>query len=182
MRDAHLRRYREDFGITSPEGADVLAGIVTAGPTHVVVLTQPFAHAAERVAALATVEAELDAPAAGPKYPRPDLRTPYLAPRTDTERRIAVVWQDFLGIEEIGVHDPFFEIGGTSMIGLGVVNRLNKDFGVELAAASVFERPTVAELAATIAEIDPRNDSVPEIASAPRRRRRGQGSPERRTA
>ncbi|MGH3875483.1 MAG: SDR family oxidoreductase [Actinophytocola sp.] len=182
MRDAHLRQYREDFGITVPEGADVLAGIVTAGPAHVVVLTQPFADAAERVAALATVAAELDAPAAGPKYPRPDLRTPYLAPRTDTERRIAVVWQDFLGIEEIGVHDPFFEIGGTSMIGLGVVNRLNKDFGIELAAASVFERPTVAELAATIAEIDPRSDSVPEIASAPRRRRRGPGSPERRTA
>lgn len=172
VRDEHLRHYREEFGITDDEGADLLPRIIAAGPAQVVVLAQPFADVAERVAALAAAEAELDTPPAGPKYPRPDLRTPYLAPRTNTERRVAEVWQDYLGIEDVGVHDPFFEIGGTSMIGTAVVNGLSKSFGMALAPGSLFERPTVAQLAELIAELDPSNDSVPASGTSTTRTRR----------
>ncbi|MEI5103016.1 phosphopantetheine-binding protein [Streptomyces sp. PmtG] len=89
------------------------------------------------------------------RYPRPELRVPYTAPRSETERRIALVWQDHLGMEEVGVHDPFFELGGTSLVGLAVVNRLGAEFGVDLAAASLFEHPTVARLAVLLDESDP---------------------------
>jgi polyketide synthase 12 len=84
---------------------------------------------------------------------------PYLPPRSKTERRVAAVWQDYLGIEEVGVHDPFFELGGTSLVGIAVVNRLGKEFGVELAAASLFERPTVGQFAELLAELDPSNEN-----------------------
>jgi acyl carrier protein len=57
------------------------------------------------------------------------------------------VWQDGLGIDAIGVHDPFFELGGTSVVGMTVVTTLAKEFDVELTAASLFERPTVGEFA-----------------------------------
>jgi acyl transferase domain-containing protein len=94
-----------------------------------------------------TAAAEADVPQPRQHYARPDLRTPYLPPRTATERMVAQVWQDGLGIETIGVHDPFFELGGTSVVGLTVVTRLAKEFDVELTAASLFESPTVGEFA-----------------------------------
>jgi acyl transferase domain-containing protein len=100
---------------------------------------------------LADIAAVVASPEDAQRYPRPDLRTPFLAPRTPTERRVAEVWQEGLGIEAIGVHDPFFELGGTSVIGVTVVNRLAKEFGVELTAASLFERPTVAQFAELLA-------------------------------
>jgi acyl transferase domain-containing protein len=81
------------------------------------------------------------------RFPRPDLRTPYVPARTPTERTVTQVWQENLGIEAIGVNDPFFELGGTSMIGVAVVTRLAKEYGVELSAASLFERPTPAQFA-----------------------------------
>ncbi|GAB1511616.1 type I polyketide synthase [Actinophytocola sp. KF-1] len=81
------------------------------------------------------------------RFPRPDLRTSFLPPRTPTERTVTQVWQEHLGIEAIGVNDPFFELGGTSMIGVAVVSRLAKEFDVELTPASLFERPTPAQFA-----------------------------------
>ena len=88
-----------------------------------------------------------ETPVNAERFPRPDLRTPFLPARTPTERMVTKVWQEQLGIEAIGVNDPFFELGGTSMIGLAVVTRLAKEYDVELSAASLFERPTAAEFA-----------------------------------
>ena len=81
------------------------------------------------------------------RFPRPDLRTPFVPARTATERAVTQAWEENLGIDAIGVDDPFFELGGTSMIGVAVVTRLAKEFDVELSAASLFERPTPAQFA-----------------------------------
>jgi hypothetical protein len=110
---------------------------------------------------------EVDVPQQRKSYARPDLRTPYLPPRTPTERTVAQVWQDGLGIDAIGVHDPFFELGGTSVVGLAVVSRLAKDFGVELTAATLFERPTVAQFAELLdAERAPTAAPAPSVVDA----------------
>jgi acyl transferase domain-containing protein len=108
------------------------------------------------------------------RFPRPELRTPFLPARTATERTVTQVWQENLGIEAIGVNDPFFELGGTSMIGLAVVTRLAKEYGVELSAASLFERPTPAQFAelldALTADIAPPSTVDEQAARGARRR------------
>ncbi len=155
---ARAREYRDEFGLTDDEGTDTLNRVLAAGSPHVLVMTKPMRELASDLVRLTSADGIMDEPrAGGPKYPRPDLRVPYLAPRGRTERRVAEVWQDYLGIEQVGVHDPFFELGGTSLVGIAVVNRLGKEFGLELAAASLFERPTVAQFAALLAELDPAN-------------------------
>lgn len=105
------------------------------------------------------------APPPAERYPRPDVRASFLAPRTPTERTVAGIWQDHLAIEEIGVHDPFFELGGTSVVGVAMVNRLAKEFEVELTAASLFERPTVAEFAELLDELRGTAGDTPPAAS-----------------
>ncbi|TYR63265.1 non-ribosomal peptide synthetase [Streptomyces parvus] len=69
-----------------------------------------------------------------------------VAPRTPTERTLAGIWADVLGVERVGVHDNFFELGGDSILSLQVVTRAGGQ-GVVLTPKLVFEYPTVALLA-----------------------------------
>ncbi|MEU1904650.1 SDR family NAD(P)-dependent oxidoreductase [Streptomyces hygroscopicus] len=144
------RRSREEFGFTEEEGTAALGRAIAAGPAHLYALNQPLEDLVATMRTLADPSAlagEGAAAPAGQRHPRPELRVPYTAPGTETERRVAHVWQELLGLEQVGAHDPFFELGGTSLVGLAMVNRLGAEFGTELAAASLFEHPTVAQLA-----------------------------------
>ncbi|MER6051819.1 beta-ketoacyl synthase N-terminal-like domain-containing protein [Streptomyces sp. NPDC001793] len=91
------------------------------------------------------------APAAQPRaekaYPRPDLRTAYAAPRSATETRVVAALEEALGVRPVGIHDDFFELGGSSLLALQVVARAGADFGVELPGHSVLDAPTAAQLA-----------------------------------
>jgi acyl-CoA synthetase (AMP-forming)/AMP-acid ligase II/NADP-dependent 3-hydroxy acid dehydrogenase YdfG/acyl carrier protein len=75
-----------------------------------------------------------------------------VAPRNSFERRIAAIWQDVLGIGEIGIHDNFFGLGGDSLKGAQVMNRLQEDTGVTMHVVALFNAPTVAELALHLGE------------------------------
>lgn len=76
----------------------------------------------------------------------------YEVPATDAERRLALLYGELLGIARVGRHDNFFDLGGHSLLALRLVTRLHMDFGVELPLATVFSRPTVAELATMLDE------------------------------
>ncbi|MFF5858750.1 non-ribosomal peptide synthase/polyketide synthase [Streptomyces sp. NPDC012751] len=85
-------------------------------------------------------------PAPGPAQAADGPRT---APRTDTERRIARIWADVLGIEEVGADDNFFALGGDSILSMQVVSRLRRD-GLHVATRDLFTHQTVAELATVV--------------------------------
>ncbi|MER6470635.1 non-ribosomal peptide synthase/polyketide synthase [Streptomyces collinus] len=91
-------------------------------------------------------------PEPGPTHSAAGPRT---APRTDTERRIARIWADVLGVADVGAHDNFFHLGGDSILSMQVVSRLRRD-GLHLATRDLFTHQTVAELA-TVAGGAPRH-------------------------
>ena len=82
-----------------------------------------------------------------PKNLRPDLRQPYQPPRNETEQQIADIWQDVLGINQVGVEDGFFELGGDSLLAMQVLNRTREATQAKLSFRHLFERQTVAKLA-----------------------------------
>ncbi len=88
----------------------------------------------------------------GEMHPRPDMGVALLAPRNEVERLLAGIWQGLLGIQEVGVHDNFFDLGGHSLLGTQVISRLRKTFGVELGLRSLYDAPTVAAMAETISK------------------------------
>jgi acyl transferase domain-containing protein/NAD(P)-dependent dehydrogenase (short-subunit alcohol dehydrogenase family)/acyl carrier protein len=98
-------------------------------------------------------------------YPRPGLRTEYAAPRTPTERRICGLWQDLLGVERVGIHDSFLELGGDSLLATRLIARMRDAFELELPLRVFFERSTVAELAEALEEL--RSDGGAERGAAP---------------
>ncbi|MDV8070277.1 non-ribosomal peptide synthase/polyketide synthase, partial [Rhodococcus sp. IEGM 1366] len=72
----------------------------------------------------------------------------YREPRTDTERVVADVFADVLGVEQVGLDDDFFELGGNSLVATQVVTRVGSAMGVQLGVRELFESTTVATLAA----------------------------------
>jgi amino acid adenylation domain-containing protein len=74
----------------------------------------------------------------------------YVAPRTDTERRLAEQWQSFLGVELVGVNDDFFELGGHSITATRAAGWIREAFGVEFPVYAIFEAPTVSAIGARL--------------------------------
>jgi acyl carrier protein len=84
-------------------------------------------------------------------HSRPELANPYAAPSSGVERAIAEIWQETLGIEQVGVYDNFFlDLSGSSLLATQVASQLRSKFQVELPLRRFFEGPTIAELAAAI--------------------------------
>jgi amino acid adenylation domain-containing protein/non-ribosomal peptide synthase protein (TIGR01720 family) len=87
------------------------------------------------------------------RHARPALPNAYVAPATETEARIAEVWQGMLEIDEVGVHDDFFALGGHSLYATQIISRVRDQFDVELSLQAIFEHPTVAGLATRVEEL-----------------------------
>ncbi|MCU0532558.1 MAG: SDR family oxidoreductase [Hydrococcus sp. Prado102] len=86
-------------------------------------------------------------------YPRSNLRNSYVEPSNELESKIAKRYQELLGIEQVGIHDNFFDLGGNSLIGTQLVSLLRQDFKIQIPLLSILEAPTVEELALVIEEI-----------------------------
>lgn len=84
-----------------------------------------------------------------------DVQTAYVAPRTDAERRLALLWSERLGVTPVGVHDDFFELGGDSMLAAEVQLGIDAEFGVEIPAHTLFLSPTIDQLAAALGRAAP---------------------------
>jgi acyl carrier protein len=82
-----------------------------------------------------------------PEPVRPKLETDYEPPGSPMEAAIAQIWSDLLGLDPIGVHDDFADLGGDSLMAAQVAARVGERFGVEITSAALFDQPTVAKLA-----------------------------------
>lgn len=90
--------------------------------------------------------------AEGQKFDRPTLDSAFVAPRNDLERTLAGFWEELLGVQGVGVEDSFFDLGGHSLIAVRLFARIKKAFAVDFPISVLFEAPTVARIAALIAE------------------------------
>ncbi|HTB81378.1 MAG TPA: SDR family NAD(P)-dependent oxidoreductase [Opitutaceae bacterium] len=80
----------------------------------------------------------------------PAAENEYVEPRTETERKLARIWQDLLKRPQMGVRDNFFEIGGRSLLAARIFAQIEKVFGRSLPIASLFKAPTIEQLAVLI--------------------------------
>lgn len=87
-----------------------------------------------------------------PGKSRPNLATPWVAPTTEVEGKLAAIWENVLSLDRVGVNDNFFDLGGHSLAATRVVSQVIKQFQLELPLLSLFQSPTVAEMAAVIIE------------------------------
>lgn len=85
-------------------------------------------------------------------HPRPELATPYVAPRNESEETVATIWSELLGVEPVGVDDDFFELGGHSLAAVQIVSRIKQQLGLELEMGDFYDTPTVAHMVELLGE------------------------------
>jgi NADPH:quinone reductase-like Zn-dependent oxidoreductase/thioesterase domain-containing protein/acyl carrier protein len=145
------------------EGVAVFQRALASGLPQVVVSTVPLlprlttgigAVPTVRGATLHLASSPVRSPTVAPDrnaaYPRPNLATPFVAPRTDLERTLVEIWQTFLGIDRVGVEDSFQDLGGDSLMAVQLLAKARARLKVQVPSHSLLVTPTIAGLAIAI--------------------------------
>ena len=77
----------------------------------------------------------------------------YVAPRNETEEMLATMWQEVIGVRQIGTHENFFDIGGNSLLALQLIFRISQTFRLQLPLRQLFDTPTIIEFALSVENI-----------------------------
>jgi acyl carrier protein len=166
-----------DLAISRDEGGAAFLALLglDAGPRVAVATTslrRRLAPAKPHSAAAAAVPSASSSLGTGEAAPRPALANAFVAPTTEVEVEIARIWQEALGIAEVGIHDNFFDLGGNSLVGVRLIARLTERFGVPIRAVAIYEGPTVHALSGLIAGGDRPSESDAALAASRGARRR----------
>jgi amino acid adenylation domain-containing protein len=141
--------------ISPVEGVEAFRRVLTGeGGPQVVVATTNLNHRLKRNRGLAAVKKNRkkgaeDRPSA-PKAARPELTTDYVAPGSIMEKKLAGIFQELLGINQVGVYDDFFELGGDSLKAVNFGARIHKELDTEVPITEFFNRPNIKMLAELI--------------------------------
>ncbi len=101
------------------------------------------------------------------------------SPRRTPRRALAEIWASQLGLDEVGVHDRFFDLGGHSLLAVQVASEIRDRFQIEMPVLQLFKAPTIRELAELVEQGELTGGVVDAAASASRPdrdRRRGRGA------
>jgi acyl carrier protein len=85
-----------------------------------------------------------------PDRSRGALGTEYAPPRDPVEERLVEIWANLLGLDQVGIHDNFFKLGGHSLLGTVLMSRVRDAFDIDLPVLRLFETPTVAGLSEVV--------------------------------
>ena len=144
---------REENAILPSEGEAAFEAILARAPCQIAVSRMDVGSLYNEVVkgAAESVELGADDGEAAASHERPELSTPYVPPRSADEQVQAEIWQELLGVGPIGAFDDFFELGGHSLLAIQLISRLRRAFEVDVSVSRVFEFPTIADLAESIA-------------------------------
>ncbi|WP_375760790.1 beta-ketoacyl synthase N-terminal-like domain-containing protein [Corallococcus exercitus] len=143
--------FRPDAVIPPAEGFRLLRALITQPSGGRFLASRGSLEARLQVARDGTSASRTGGGASG-KHPRPPLANAFVAPRDETEEKVAALWQDLLGVESVGITDNFFELGGHSLLGVQLLSRIRETFQVELSMRALFESPTVEVMTVAIVE------------------------------
>jgi acyl transferase domain-containing protein len=145
-------------GITPKEGVEAFRRMVDTLPrARVIVSSMDVRQLVKQADLIVPVRDE----ASSASFERPALSSEYVAPRSDVEKTLAAMWENLLGVSQVGVRDNFFELGGHSLVAVRLFARMKKTFGVDYPISVLIERPTIEGCAGLIApaESPPESDA-----------------------
>jgi NAD(P)-dependent dehydrogenase (short-subunit alcohol dehydrogenase family)/acyl carrier protein len=147
-------------GILPSEGVEVFHRVLSAALPQVVISTMNLAARQEQQADALKIPGSIDTPEflehPGPISTRKELSTRYVKPEKELEKRVVKIFRKFLGIEQIGIHDNFFELGANSLMLVQVNSLLQKELRQEISVATIYSHPTIKLLSEFLSKEDNR--------------------------
>ncbi len=145
------RDYRDAFGLNYNEGAEAMIRVLAGAEPQVMVSLTDFYEIfkGESFDFYETGLQEMSKETHG----RPLLGTPYVEPDNDVEERLAEIWGELFGIDKIGVHDNFFQLGGHSLLGVQLIHRIQEAFEINIPLKALFEAPNIRDISMVIEEM-----------------------------
>ena len=80
---------------------------------------------------------------APPSTERPDIGVEFVAPKSVREKHLAIIWEDVLQLDKVGLKDNFFDLGGSSIRAVKMLAQTKKEMGIEVTGAEFFDNPTI---------------------------------------
>lgn len=136
-------------GILPQEGIEALLRALAGGLAQVVVSSSDFAYLVARFqqTSKASLNQYEQFSAKQQSHDRPDIGIAYQSAQNDLQQTLVDIWQELLGIRQIGIHDGFLELGGDSLQAMPMVTRIKETLKFTLPIRVIFTHPTVAKLA-----------------------------------
>ena len=136
-------------GILPAEGTEALERVLSDRRRPVVVVSSmPLEKLIEQQDRMTLESTE----SSGQKFDRPDLDSEYVEPRDDIERTVVSFWEELLGVNQVGVQDSFFDLGGHSLIAVRLFAKIKQTYSVDYPISVLFEAPTIERCAEMIRE------------------------------
>ena len=136
------------LGITPAEGFEALRRVLAGGAVPQVVVSSLDPNVL--VACTDSLASQKEDSGGGARFARPELESNYVEPRNGVERNLVTIWEELLGVDQVGVEDSFFDLGGYSLLAVRLFGRIKKEYEIEYPISILFEVATVAELAERI--------------------------------
>lgn len=127
-------------GILPGEGMRAIERILSGSPgSQVIVSSLDLDGLQAETAAITGSQQE----ASSSKFSRPELDSDFVEPRDDIERKLVAIWEELLGVDQVGVQDSFFDLGGHSLVAVRLFAKIKQAFNVDYPISILFEAPTV---------------------------------------
>ncbi|MGB7243720.1 MAG: beta-ketoacyl synthase N-terminal-like domain-containing protein [Sulfitobacter sp.] len=139
-------RHNISQGIKPHEGSDAFFRALASSAPQVIVSSLDLDLLTAQVAESSAVPESSEQ-----TFQRPELDSEYAAPANDIEEKLASIWQDLLGVDQVGVEDSFFDLGGHSLIAVRLFAQVRKAYSVDFPISVLFEAPTIRKCAEMIA-------------------------------
>lgn len=138
-------------GIEPEEGRRAFATALSMGLPVVYATSMDLVALRTQGTAIADDQLRPEGAGSGAVFERPELASEYLGPRNDIEEMLVGIWQELLGISQVGVRDDFFDLGGHSLIAVRLFTKVKRQYSVDFPISVLFEAPTVEAVAELIA-------------------------------
>jgi thioesterase domain-containing protein/acyl carrier protein len=131
-------------GILPREGIEAISRVLAdTGRQQVIVTSLDLEGLIEETDAIAAVQTQTSSS----KFSRPELESDFVEARDDVERTLVSIWEELLGVDQVGVQDSFFDLGGHSLVAVRLFAKIKQAFEVDYPISVLFEAPTIESCA-----------------------------------
>jgi len=88
-----------------------------------------------------------------PDWSQAQVSAQFVAPGNETEQKLALLWRDVLGVERVGIDDPFFDIGGDSLLAMSLIHEIEQALGVLLPVCTLIDHETIRKMAILLQDL-----------------------------